>query len=246
MTPHICYTIWFSQRVGSTLLCQLLASTGVAGSPGEWLDFSSIGALTDHYGTTDPIVLQEQIWNAGLVNDVFGLKFGPHQPYFGQLLQTLRSFPGAKPESTPQEVWRSAFPNSRNIFLTRNDKVELAISWWKAIQTENWHRRIGDASPKTVEDDLTYSFDAIDHLRNEAMEREALILEFIGGFTDCHLTLTYEDLVADPNETVRRVLRYLDVEAGGPIGRIGYEKLADEHSREWVKRFNAQQTKRLR
>ena len=37
MVPQLSYTIWFSQRTGSSLLCNALESTGVAGKPNEWL-----------------------------------------------------------------------------------------------------------------------------------------------------------------------------------------------------------------
>ncbi len=37
MKPKSSYTIWFSQRTGSSLLFRGLQSTGVAGHPWEWL-----------------------------------------------------------------------------------------------------------------------------------------------------------------------------------------------------------------
>lgn len=36
MEPKLSYTIWFTQRTGSTLLCQALEGTGIAGVPNEW------------------------------------------------------------------------------------------------------------------------------------------------------------------------------------------------------------------
>ncbi|WP_371263809.1 Stf0 family sulfotransferase [Paenibacillus sp. UNC496MF] len=36
MKPKQSYAIWFAQRTGSTLLHRALASTGMAGDPGEW------------------------------------------------------------------------------------------------------------------------------------------------------------------------------------------------------------------
>ena len=38
MKPRLPYTIWFSQRTGSTLLCKALESTGIAGKPNEWFN----------------------------------------------------------------------------------------------------------------------------------------------------------------------------------------------------------------
>jgi trehalose 2-sulfotransferase len=46
MIPTQSYTIWFSQRTGSTLLNRALSSTGVAGDPGEWLTFQDPAAMT--------------------------------------------------------------------------------------------------------------------------------------------------------------------------------------------------------
>jgi LPS sulfotransferase NodH len=37
MQRRISYTIWFSQRTGSTLLSKALETTGIAGQLGEWL-----------------------------------------------------------------------------------------------------------------------------------------------------------------------------------------------------------------
>ncbi|WP_019506605.1 Stf0 family sulfotransferase [Pleurocapsa sp. PCC 7319] len=42
MKPKLSYTIWFSQRTGSTLLCRALQSTGLAGKPSEWLNASDL------------------------------------------------------------------------------------------------------------------------------------------------------------------------------------------------------------
>ncbi|SEO75414.1 Stf0 sulphotransferase [Paenibacillus sp. OV219] len=66
--PKLSYTIWFSQRTGSTLLGEALASTGVAGNPAEWLHFQSNDPLTM---TREDI---EQKWQHGTTpNGVFGI-----------------------------------------------------------------------------------------------------------------------------------------------------------------------------
>ena len=46
MKPRLSYTIWFSQRTGSTVLCKALESTGIAGKPNEWL-YTGDGNLLD-------------------------------------------------------------------------------------------------------------------------------------------------------------------------------------------------------
>src|SRR5256885_8547578 len=56
--PQQSYLIWFSQRVGSTVLTQTLEDIGIAGRPREWLNDDS-GGLLAKFGAT----------NAGAVPD---------------------------------------------------------------------------------------------------------------------------------------------------------------------------------
>src|SRR5512138_3968529 len=60
MAPRLCYTIWFSQRTGSTLLTTALEATGVAGKPHEWFY-----AWLDGQHVMDPAELQMHIWENG-------------------------------------------------------------------------------------------------------------------------------------------------------------------------------------
>ena len=58
MKPELSYTIWFSQRTGSTLLCQALEATGIAARPREWL---LEGDLLERYGARDCAALREAL-----------------------------------------------------------------------------------------------------------------------------------------------------------------------------------------
>jgi LPS sulfotransferase NodH len=239
MKPKLSYTIWFSQRTGSSLLCKALVSTGVAGNPDEWLLTHDGVGLLEHYGLSSPAELQEHLWDLGSTpNGVFGLKFSFCEPYFTQLLDQLRQFPGCPQENVPRaQIWEHAFPNCRNIFMTRRNKVRLAVSWWKAIQTQEWHRERG-APHQSHDISDAYSFDAINHLYNECSMREAGIQEFFteGGIVP--LTVTYEDFVQDYNGTVTRILKYFGLDPSSVnIAAPHYEQLADDLTETWVERF---------
>jgi LPS sulfotransferase NodH len=68
--------------------------------------------------------------------------------------------------------------------------------------------------------------------------REAGIQEFFSEGGVVPLTVVYEDFIQEHEETVRRVLEYLGLEATTvKIARPYYEKLADEVSGVWVERF---------
>jgi trehalose 2-sulfotransferase len=239
MKPKLCYTIWFSQRTGSTLLCKALASTGIAGNPGEWLNINNPERLRDHYGAGSFADLQETLWTLGSTpNGVFGLKFGLYEPHFSTLLDELRKFPDApKGVQTRVEVWEHAFPNSHHIFMTRRNKVRLAVSWWKAIKSDEWHRESGKA-PSSVDLADAYSFDAINHLYAECAMREAGMQEFFSEACIVPLTVVYEDFIQAYEATVHQILDHLGLETSVvPMEPPYYAQLADEISERWVQRF---------
>lgn len=132
LKPHFSYAIWFSQRTGSTLLSKALESTGIAGNLGEWLTLNDDESnLLDKYGLNSYKELQKKLWQIGTTpNGVFGLKVSIYEPFFENILDTLKQFPTNNIEETNRvKIWQNAFPNCKHIFLTRRNKVRLAVSW---------------------------------------------------------------------------------------------------------------------
>jgi trehalose 2-sulfotransferase len=239
MKPRLSYTIWFSQRTGSSLLCKALESTGFAGKPAEWLNIADPAHLREHYGVSTYTDLQNALWNLGSTpNGVFGLKFGLHEPHFSTLLDELRHLPDAPDTSQPRAaVWEHAFPNSRHIFMTRRNKVRLAVSWWKAVMSDEWHRETGQA-PASVDLTDAYSFDAINHLYTECSMREAGMQEFFSEACIVPLTVVYEDFIQTYEGTVKRILQYLGLDSSATrIEPPHYEQLTDNVTEGWVQRF---------
>lgn len=239
MKPQLSYTIWFSQRTGSTLLCKALESTGIAGKPNEWLQNHDEQNLLEYYGVDSHAELQAHLWRLGRTpNGVFGIKFSMYEPYFSKILDTLRQFPDfPQAVNLRAAIWHHAFPNHRHIYMTRRNKVRLAVSWWKAIQTQEWHRKNGKIM---VTPDLTdaYLFEAINHLYNECSMREAGIQEFFSEARIIPLTIVYEDFIQAYENTIKRILDFLGLNSDeAPISQPYFEQLADEISEEWVQRF---------
>lgn len=241
MRPILSYTVWFSQRTGSTTLCAALAGTGIAGKPGEWLYAPAAADLLEYFGARDHAELQQKLWELGSRdNGVCGLKFSFYEPYFSRLINVMRAFPGCATGSSRPAVWENAFPNSHHIFMTRRNKVRLAVSWWKAIKTQEWQRASGHP-PAEVDLRDAYSFDAIKQLYCECSMREAGIQEFFAEAGIVPLTLVYEDFLQDYEGTVRGVLRFLSLDAQHvQIHPPYFERLADEISEEWVQRFRSE------
>lgn len=242
MAPQRSYTLWFSQRTGSTLLAKALESTGIAGRPNEWLQSESELDLLHQYDVNDVVGLQARLWELGSTpNGVFGIKHSFHEPHFSHLIRLLQKIPGSPQKDQPRPaVWEHTFPNHRHIFMTRRNKVRLAVSWWRAICSQEWHRTAGSAAREADLSGL-YNFDAINHLYLEASMREAGIQEFLSEASIVPLTVTYEDFVHNYEGTVKAVLRYLGLEAAGiTVAAPHFERLADAVTETWVQRFRAE------
>ncbi|MGK7951895.1 MAG: Stf0 family sulfotransferase [Xenococcaceae cyanobacterium] len=238
--PQLSYTIWFSQRTGSTLLCKGLASTGIAGKPSEWLYKNNNLDFLTHYQVNNYAELQDKIWQLGSTsNRVFGLKTSICEPNFSEIIDILKKFPPCNPKSNKySEIWHQAFPNCKHIFMTRRNKVRLAVSWWKAIKTGEWHRKTG-TKPTSVQIQNKYSYKAINHLFIESCIREAAIQEFFTEVKIIPLTIVYEDFVLSYRETIQRIIDYLEILNSNnlQIALPAEEQLADAVSENWVQRF---------
>jgi LPS sulfotransferase NodH len=227
--PSLSYTIWFSQRTGSTLLNKALASTGVAGDPCEWL----------HYQRQDPATLKredlEQMWRLGTTpNGVFGLKIGFEQRW----IDAFRSMFALSQDASRAEVWSTAFPNcSKHIYMTRRNKVRLAVSWWRAIVSGEWHRDYGS---KPQEHDIAdrYNYEAINHLLIESTMCEAAMEDFFSESGIEPLTIVYEDFILNYEGTVMKVLEYLNIPSTNvKVSPPSLDKLADDIAEQWVQRY---------
>lgn len=240
LKPRLSYTIWFSQRTGSTLLTTALAATGIAGRPEEWLETPEGVGLPAHYGVDGPTALRDLLWTQGTTsNGVFGAKVSFHEPMMTQTLSLWRELPGCPPDASRPAVWAHAFPNPRHIFMMRRNTVRQAVSWWRAIQSQAWHRPVGDDEAPPPDEDA-YDFDAIDRLVDEVAMREAGIQAFVGEAGIVPLTVVYEDFVADYAGTTRRVLAYLDLDTTISIPPPAFERLSDAVAEAWVQRYREQ------
>lgn len=233
--PVQSYTIWFSQRTGSTLLNYALGSTGVAGNPSEWL----------HFQYKNPATLKredlEQIWKSGTTpNGVFGMKIGFEQKWIDEF-RTLFELPQ---NASRAEVWSTAFPNcSKHIYMTRRNKVRLAVSWWRAIVSGEWHRNYGE---KPQEHDIAdkYNYEAINHLIFESTMCEAAMEDFFSESDIIPLTIVYEDFIQDYEGTVMKVLEFLGIPTADiKVAPPALDKLADEVAEQWVQRFREESQK---
>ena len=244
------YVICTSPRSGSTLLCKLLARTGVAGNPASYFHRPSIAAWCNALSLTRDasapkrdvldMVFQAAIAEGSLETGIFGLRLQRHSfDFFAQNLALLH----AEFSSDAQRL-HAAFGRTSFIHLTRQDKVEQAVSHVKAEQTGLWHMAPDGTELERLAPPGTPAYDA-DQIRARFIE----LTDYDRGWESWFeaqeiepLYITYEMLSGDPIDTLRRVLDHLGLDRAAAHGvKPEVAKLADGINRDWAARFRSEQ-----
>jgi LPS sulfotransferase NodH len=236
-------------RSGSTLLCDALSSTGVAGHAEEYFPerlvdgelFVQTGAaLKDpdtwrlEWTSTPFEQCLERVLASGTTpNGVFASKVRwPNMPY---LNETLGALPERGGLSLAEHLY-SLFPNLRYVWVTRRDKVRQAVSLVKARQSQQW--KAMSARPQRS-GEVDYNFHIVDVALRRIVHEECAWEEYFTRAGITPFTVVYEDLVRHHESTVRRLLDDLDVDP--PTGYVfpspRLHKQADAVSEAWVKRY---------
>lgn len=243
------YVICTSPRSGSTLLCRLLAQTGVAGNPESYFHRPSISAWLDDLELTPDAsvperdvldtIFQAAIGEGSLGTGIFGLRLQRHSfDFFTQKLAVLH--PGL---SNDADRFNAAFGRTAFVHLSRRDKVEQAVSYVKAQQTGLWHVAPDGSELERLAPPQEPVYDA-DKLRMHLDELTAYERDWEQWFEIEEiepLRITYETLSDDPLEILRKVLDHLGLDRQVASGvKPGVAKLADATSRDWALRFRSE------
>jgi len=214
------YAVCAVPRSGSSLLCELLFSTGHAGAPAEYFDHALMKQFRRRWntGSFDEYLAALVAHKTG-PNGVFGFK-----AHFFQL-----------DEAFPDAALEEAFPGLRCVYITREDRLRQAISWARALQTHRW------ASDHEVREPRAEVFrrNQIDRLMAGIVEREQRWESFFAECGNEPLRLTYEELLAAPGQTVAAVLGHIGIRDAHshPPGAPTLRRQADELTEEWVRRY---------
>ena len=249
VTPKSCFFICHTLRCGSTLLCDALSRTGVAGYAEEYFPechpggdvFVATGAAlkdpdtwrSDWTNTPFEQCLDRVLRSGTTPNGVFASKVKWFNiPYLGEMLGAL-SERGDVPVA---EHLESLFPNLRYVWVTRRDKVRQAVSLVKARQSTQWKSMSAQPQGSDVAD---YNFHVVDIALRRIVREECAWEEFFTHAGITPFTVVYEDLVRNYESTVRRLLDHLEIslprEYVFPAPRL--HKQADAVSEEWVARY---------
>jgi LPS sulfotransferase NodH len=216
------YLVCATPRSGSTLLCEALKATGVAGRPEEY--FESVVATGR---PPRPESYLDGLDDLGALALLGGAAAPEPPPYsslegvarYAEHLERVREWGTTRNgvfgvklmwdhvgrlhrrAGDPLEL----FGDPDFVWVRRRDVVRQAVSFWRAMQTQAWR----DEGAAGGAHEPQYSFAALRHLVGRLSEHDRCWGELLAGRRV--LELAYEDVTADLPGAVRRTLDHLGV-----------------------------------
>ncbi len=266
--PTRSYLVCATPRSGSTLLCDLLDQTGIAGHPEEYFEALRHSGLPRrpheyfdperHANIVERLAFREMPEGAATPSDLWRPE--TYDRYLAWALDegtTCNGVFGAKlmwgylgdfatllrgidgMAGLPvPELLGRAFPDLHYVRITRQDKVRQAVSLWRAVQTQAWQREPGERDAPAREP--VFSFRAINFLVRQLTAHDASWDAYFLGLGQEPLKLTYEELAEAHEPVIRRVLEHLGLPVPAELGfdRPRLTIQADELSESWVARVH--------
>jgi trehalose 2-sulfotransferase len=260
--PKASYIICATPRSGSTLLCDALSRTRLAGRPDEYFLFwywsvhkpQNMNRREARSWALPPASYVKKVFTRGTRGKVFGVKI--MFSYFAFVVEVLRQYvDGENPR--PENVLDSFFPNLHYIYITRQDKVRQAVSLARAVQTDEWKVNAWSDfvrlcerifSRKNSQDNyLIYDFDQIDGFYREMVRQEESWENYFRESEIQPYRVVYESFVKSYNETLLEILKYLQVAHPAKMNfRKPFVKPQNDRlNEEWAQRFTADRSKQL-
>jgi len=232
MNPAISYIIASVQRSGTHLLCSILRSTGIAGTPEEHF-LSKPGETWEKRWSAPSRVayVQNVLRQNTAANGVFGAVV--MWSYFERMLQMLQEIPTYKNLNGAQ-LLAAVFNTPKYIWMRRRNHVEQAVSWAMASQTGIW-AQTGEEKlqPPAVP---KFDFKVIDEWCNRIAAHDDGWASYFRENQIEPLILFYEDVVASHRIAAERVLEFLELpfppDLEIPLPAV--EKQANQISHEWA------------
>jgi trehalose 2-sulfotransferase len=251
----VSYLVCATPRSGSTLLCDTLRKTGVAGNPFEF--FEALPETGVPRRPLDYLAGLDDAEALALVEDAPAREAPPYSDLrgcdsYGEHLARVRSdgttangIFGAKImwahlEDLGRQLGSDdlgalvdeQFDRPRFVWVRRQDTVRQAVSLWRAMQTQSWR-----AENDPVTGEPQYSYAALRHLvellegHDRAWERSLSAKEHV-------LTLTYEEIASDIGDAVARTLAHIGVPPDAAADVLPtMRRQADERSDEWAEAY---------
>jgi LPS sulfotransferase NodH len=256
--PSRAYVVCATPRSGSTLLCEMLVDSGIAGRPAEHVEqlrkrgrpnepreyFAEVedrsvlellpasGPPRPHPGAIEER-LAAVIAYATTPNRVFGTKV--MWSYMGDLQERLAELAGFGRLQDAERL-SGLLGDVQYILVRREDHVAQAISMWRAVQTRAWRAETDDAV------EPVYSFSAIDHLTRQLERHDVAWARWFEQQGVEPLRIGYSALAADPGSVLQETLDFIGVgDQAHAEPPPSMRRQAGAQSREWAERYRREE-----
>jgi trehalose 2-sulfotransferase len=259
------YLVCATPRSGSTLLCEGLKATGLAGRPEEY--FEAVAATgrpprPEDYlrGSDDPEPLAQLGASAAPEPPPYSSLAGiasyaehlararrwgttPNGVFGAKLMWDhvgeLRALAAGQRDLEPLELLAELFDRPSYVWVRREDVVRQAVSLWRALQTQSWRDDSTDGPAARDAPQLRYSFAALRHLVARLNEHDARWERLLAAADAPVLQVTYEQLTSDLAGAIRRTLDQIGVRLpdGHRPAPPAMRRQADELSEAWVSAY---------
>ena len=247
MKPATSYIIASTQRSGTHLLCSILRSTGIAGSPGEFFMSKAGETWEERWNAPSRAGFIERVFQDNIgANGVFGaVVMWSYFERMLQMLQEVREYNGFSGAGLLAEL----FNRPKYIWMRRRNRVEQAVSWSMACQTGVWAQKGGVTSQPCATPN--FDFKIIDEWCNRIAAHEASWANYFRENQIEPVVLYYEDIIASHRTAAERVLEFLALPLPHrmKIPAPAVEKQANEISAQWAasyRKLKSKQTSKLR
>lgn len=232
------YMICTTPRSGSTLLCDALRLTGVAGNPDEYFGPMHVPRWREQWGITHPVEYLPKVLEHGSTpNGVFGVKI--MKLYWANFLETLKQADG-QDEPSEYQLISAALPNLRYIWITRRNKIRQGVSWARVMEGMPWVWH--EAEPYVPQKKPQFQFDLVDQFIAETVIHEAAWQEFFTKNEIKPYVVVYEDFLRSFEESMYSIFNFLGLKSpqNGRFNRPKLKQQADTLSDEWADLYQKQ------
>lgn len=238
MKPRLCYLVCATRRTGTNLLCHGLEDTKIAGYPGEYFEFH----MRTRWGVLGiREYINRLLDESKTQNEVFGASIMWDR--FQEITEELKMYPQYKGITT-RKLMADLFPNLKYVYLTRNDKVQQAVSFVKARQTNEWKKMVdgtvGKNPLRKTSKKNKYDFMQIHHFVNELTAHDNRWKQFFYENKIKAYTIVYEEFIKNYEETIRGVISYLKITEAKQltIPKSRLVKQFDSISDDWIRKYH--------
>ena len=243
------YIVAATPRTGSNLLCEGLEATSIAGRPAEFFapDFREHWCRHWCIGTDVSFC---EYYNAAILygttgNGVFGLKI---QQMHVKSLAASASFTDGHFYCGMGGVLEHMFPAAAYIQTIRSDRRAQAISYYRALATNEWVRRGTEEEQgqdfrlaPSIAGTPAFNADAIRALEADVAQQGEAWQQYFRDRGIVPLVIDYEALAEHYRETISQVLDFLGLptDAAETIPPPRLVRQADELTKCWRDRLDA-------